>query len=499
MAAGVIRNFTKRDWLIVAGLTLIAGLFRFVNLHYPAAIVFDETYFAKFAHDYLTNTPFFDAEPPLAKFLIAGGEWLFKSNPDTLTNPFGWRFATALFGTAVIPMMYLFAKRLFGGFVVPCLAAVFALLDGLLLVESRVAVIDIFVVFFNLLTYTLFLMHLQAKDRSRSILLLTATGISLGLALAVKWITLAFIATAALILGILYLAKRSWVRKLFKVRSAKAIFDAIGAQRKNLQGPFTYLMLLVILPIALYVVIFSFHVPFDSTHEGIWGIHQQIYNYHHNLTATHPYGSAWWSWPLLIRPVAYYFNAANGQWAGILALGNPVLWWGGLAAVAFAAVRVWKQRALPLIIILFALVAHYGPWSLIPRVLFIYHYLGGLPFVFLALAYAGGESWNWRPKDSSVQLFGWVLLTAGVGILTGLLGWSLMGNQMALYVGGVLGGAATVAFAVLRVGTLTWGQKQVIAFGAVAFLAFLYFLPIWTGIPLDVTDYNHRFWLHSWI
>jgi dolichyl-phosphate-mannose-protein mannosyltransferase len=499
MAKRLNRNFTQRDWLIVGLLTLVAGLFRFINLHYPAAIVFDETYFAKFAHDYLTNTPFFDAEPPLAKFLIAGGEWLFKSDPNTLTNPFGWRFATAVFGTAVIPMMYLFAKRLFGGFVVPCLAAIFALLDGLLLVESRVAVIDIFVVFFNLLTYTLFLMHLQAKDRARSILLLTATGISFGLALSVKWITLAFIATAAMVLAVLYLAKRRWVKRLFKVRSAQALFDAIGAKRTNLQGPFTYLMLLAVLPAALYVVIFSFHVPFDSTKEGIWGIHQQIYNYHHNLMATHPYGSAWWSWPLLIRPVVYYFNAANGQWAGILALGNPVLWWGGLAAVGYAAVRAWKSRALPLLIILFAFVAHFAPWALIPRVLFIYHYLGALPFVFLALAYVGGESWRWRPKDASLQLFGWILLTVAAAILGGLLGWSLVGASGGLYLGGVLAGIAMIAFAILKVGRLTWGQKQVIAFASVALLAFFYFLPLWTGIPLDISDYNHRFWLNSWI
>src|SRR5688572_3690504 len=130
----MLRRMTKRDWLILAGLTGLAALLRFVWLGHPASIVFDETYFAKFAHNYLTDTLFFDAEPPLAKYLIAGGEWLFGSDPNTLTNPFGWRFATALFGTAVIPLFYLLTKRLFGGTWLPTVAAGLALLDGLLLV-----------------------------------------------------------------------------------------------------------------------------------------------------------------------------------------------------------------------------------------------------------------------------------------------------------------------------------------------------------------------------
>ena len=497
---GDIRRLQRRDWLIIVGLTALAALARLLYLHHPVAIVFDETYFANFAHDYLTGQKFFDAEPPLAKFLIAGGEKLFGSDPGSLAHPFGWRIAPALFGTAVIPLMYLFAKKLFGGVVVPTLAAVFALLDGLLLVESRVAVIDIFVVFFNLLTYLLFLMHLQAKDRSRSILWLVATGVALGLGLAVKWITLAFLAPAVLVLLMLYLSKKPWLKRLFRARSAAGVFGLIGADPKNLHHPFVYIVLLGVLPAGVYTGLFSLHVPHDSTGEGIYGIHRQIFNYHHNLTATHPYGSEWYTWPFLLRPVAYYFNATNGQWSGILALGNPILWWGGVLAVVYAAYELFKRRSFALLIILAAIVAHYGPWSIIGRVLFIYHYLGALPFVFLALAYAGGRSWEARPKDLSAQLFGWVLLTAAIAAVAGMLGWSLAGNAVGgLIAGGVVGAVATMTFAGISVGKLSWGQKQVIAFVALAVLVFGYFLPIWTGIPLDPTDYGHHLWLRRWL
>ena len=42
----------------------------------PEGEVFDEIYFAVFAHDDLKGIAYFDPEPPLAKEIIAAGEWL---------------------------------------------------------------------------------------------------------------------------------------------------------------------------------------------------------------------------------------------------------------------------------------------------------------------------------------------------------------------------------------------------------------------------------------
>lgn len=489
------RNFKPRDWWILGGLTAAALLLRFVRLHLPAEIIFDETYFANFAQNYLTNTKFFDAEPPFGKFLIAGGEWIFGF------NSFGWRFAPALFGAAVIPLMYALTKRLFGGVVMPTIAAALALFDGLLLVESRTALLDIFVVFFNLLTYLLFLLHLQVKRRRSSFWLLAATGVSLGLGLAVKWITLAFLGPAVVLLALLYLRRKPWVKRLFKVRRGDQLPAALGIRPENLRKPHYYFVFLLLLPAAVYLNLFALHVPFDSTGGTIWSIHQQIFNYHRNLVATHPYGSDWYSWPVLARPVLYYFNAANDQWAAITALGNPLIWWGGIAGVAFAVAEAFKRRSLALGFVLFALLAHYGPWALIGRVLFIYHYLGGLPFVIMSLAYALTRGWFWQPRDTSAQVFLWTLLLVGGGVLGGLLGRSLFGStSFAAYAGGAL--AVVLPMAGLIAGEirgLRWGQKQTIAFMGLVALAFVYFYPLWTGLPLDTADFRLRLWLRSWI
>jgi dolichyl-phosphate-mannose-protein mannosyltransferase len=487
---------TRRDWYIIGGLTVAAALLRFVNLPHPHEIVFDETYFANFAHNYLTGTKFFDAEPPLGKFLIAGGEQLSGF------NSFGWRLAPAVFGTAVIPLIYMFVKRLFGGTVLPALAAGLALLDGLLLVESRTALLDGFVVFFNLLSYLLFICSLQARTKERSLIWLIATGLAFGFALSVKWITLAFIAPALGLLVVLALAKKRRIQRFFKVRSAQGLFDSVGAKKQNLQHPVQYLVWLGAIPAALYSSLFLIHVPYDSTGQGFFKIHQQIFNYHKTLKASHPYGSAWYTWPFLIRPVAIYFKVVGGHWQGVVALGNPVIWWTGLLALVYALGRVLKLRSLPLLFILLAFLAHYGPWSMIGRVLFVYHYLGGLPFVIIALAYMLNDSLRWRPRDTSGQLLIWILLLAAAAAIGGMLGRSLLGQApgpVGFGLGSLLAGLPVLWLALTDQVQWRWGKRQVAAFIGLTALAFVYFYPIWTGIGLDPADYLRHMWLRSWI
>jgi dolichyl-phosphate-mannose--protein O-mannosyl transferase len=491
-----LRKLKKRDWYILGGLTALAAILRFIHLPHPHEIVFDETYFANFAHNYLTHTKFFDAEPPLGKFLIAGGEWLFGY------NSFGWRVIPALFGTAIIPLMYLLAKRIFGGVVLPTLAATLAVLDGMLLVESRTAVLDGFVVFFNLLTYLLFFCSLQAKTRKRSIAWLAATGIVLGLGLSLKWITLAFLGPAVILLLVLSWSKYPQVRKFFKVRSAKAMFDTVGAKSRNLLPWYAYVGLLGIVPALVYYPIFAAHLPFDSTGQGFIELHKTIYNYHHNLKAVHPYGSQWYTWPLELRPVAYYFKVVGGQWQGIVALGNPVIWWSGAAAAVFSIWRFIGKRDLALGFLLLAIAAHYGPWTMIGRVLFLYHYLGALPFVMLTLAYVLRDSWNWKPKDKSAQLFIWILLLAAAASIGGMLGRSALGALPAFAgygLGALLAGIPVLWMAGTNYLDWRWGRKQVVVFMGLCVLAFIYFYPIWTGIGLDTADYLRHMWLKSWI
>jgi len=45
---------------------------------------------------------------------------------------------------------------------------------------------------------------------------------------------------------------------------------------------------------------------------------KHMFEYHSKLEAEHPYQSAWWEWPIMAKPMAFYFgsdlkNIYNGK------------------------------------------------------------------------------------------------------------------------------------------------------------------------------------------
>ena len=175
--------------LAVAFITLISFLLRVLNLGRPKELVFDEIYYVDGARDFLkygvemdgTKAEFI-VHPPLGKWLIALGMQIFGD------DPFGWRIATAVFGTAMIVLIALVAHELFHSRFLTVLASALMAVDGLALVHSRTSLLDNFLAFFILLASYLFI-------RGR----LWLTAIALGLALSIKWSALYFIAIFAAI------------------------------------------------------------------------------------------------------------------------------------------------------------------------------------------------------------------------------------------------------------------------------------------------------------
>src|SRR5438270_6365703 len=232
MPAAAWWRIERHDWYWLIALTLVAGLLRFgspifldIFAHPGSAapisawgighdyqdpslpglgkkddiapnspFVFDELYFANDAHKDLLGQDYFDPEPPLAKLIIAIGIKLFGF------NSFGWRFMPALFGTALIPLMYLLARQLLAVRFFAVAAGVLAAFDGLTFVEARTAVIDVIPITFVVLAYLLFHLHLNADTVWRRRWLIVATGVALGLAIGAKWTTLAVYGTIVVIL-----------------------------------------------------------------------------------------------------------------------------------------------------------------------------------------------------------------------------------------------------------------------------------------------------------
>ena len=100
-------------------LLIIAGFTRLWALGFPQAKVFDEAYYPVEAQEilrygYEDNRGYlFIVHPPLGKWLIGFGEWMWDDNKsEYLSNTVGWRIMPAIFGILTVIMVARIARRL---------------------------------------------------------------------------------------------------------------------------------------------------------------------------------------------------------------------------------------------------------------------------------------------------------------------------------------------------------------------------------------------------
>lgn len=335
-------------------------MLRFWNLGTPDSLVFDEVYYVDGARDYLaggvevTNgAAEFVVHPPLGKWLIALGIALFG---DTST---GWRIASAVIGTLSIALIYLVAKRLFNSDYLALVAAGLMTIDGLHLVMSRTALLDIFLMFFLIAA---FLALLYEKH--------LATAIFLALALATKWSAVYFISA----IGI-YLAITNWRKLSYYLPTIPIIYliswsgwfaSDQGWSRNHSSNP--------ILSFIHY--------------------HREILNFHTGLKTDHSYEASPWNWLILGRPTSFFYESpktcgAENCSQEILAMGTPVIWWFGLVALAITIGYFLSRREKVAGLILMGLLSNYLPWLLFPeRTTFYFYAISFFPFLILAIIYS---------------------------------------------------------------------------------------------------------------
>ncbi|KAJ1663060.1 Dolichyl-phosphate-mannose--protein mannosyltransferase 4 [Coemansia sp. RSA 1813] len=126
---------------------------------------------------------------------------------------------------------------------------------------------------------------------------------------------------------------------------------------------------------------------------------------HNNaLTSVHPFQSAPISWPFLTRGVSFWTNSKDRK--QIYLLGNPVGWWmadGALFvyAVVMVALALCGRRNVTIVdpvahrhmlrsggFIALAWVAHYFPFFMMGRSLFLHHYLPAAIFAYMMVGVA---------------------------------------------------------------------------------------------------------------
>jgi dolichyl-phosphate-mannose-protein mannosyltransferase len=459
----------------------ISVVLRFWGLERFNEFVFDEVYYAKFANNYLTDTKFFNSHPPLSQYLIAIGIWIGDRLPigqdttNTLTgslhSTFSYRWMNAVVGSLILPIVTALAYQLSRRISFAFLATLFASLDGLFLVDSRYALNNVYLILFGLLGQLLILLAAKTTAQNHQWLMFAA-GISFGASIACKWNGCSFLFG----IYILIIIAKIWTAIDI---DRQIITDSVLTRIARI--PLTEIIPhLIILPIITYSSLWIPHLIQNPTPNFI-DVQWSIFNYHDqvgNSSEIHPYCANWYTWPLLMRPLAYHFEEYQpNYYYDVHAMGNPLLWWLALTAIfglIWMIIINYRWRSLsrgesifnrsiiaertlaplptvdirdltvPLFIVVNYLV-NLLPWIKVTRCLFIYHYMGAVLFAIIGLAW-------------------WVDLW----LQSNYKSWQALG--------------LTTIFSIAA--------------------AFVFWLPIYLGLSLDQTELSLRlwnFWIFKWI
>ncbi len=378
--ARVVRRRVEAVAVLLLGITLFAALARIPRLHTPSKMFFDEIYYAKAAQQYLAGKEITEerTHPPLSKLIIAAA--IAVAGDDA----FGWRIAPAIAGTLLVFVIYILAEALFRDRFIAAISALLVAVDGLVFVESRISKPDIFLTLFLFGAFAAFWKYLRERldapdaeapaDAAAPASLgfgvrwLYLAGLAAGCAVATKWTTIVPLSTIPVMLLLL----RGWGRIALPRSDLRHVVTAFTA-----------------VPAAVYLLTY---IPYFLLGHSVGEFvkHQiSMYEFHASLTAPHPYQSHWWSWPLLLRPIWYEYHEVGPQvYRGILAIGNPLIWWASLPAFALVAARAIRLRSMPETFLAAGFAISYVQYAFITRALFLYHFLPALLFLIMALAAA---------------------------------------------------------------------------------------------------------------
>ena len=471
--------WARQDTIAVSALTLIAILTRFWRLGYPQVMIFDEDLVVPWARCYLRGLP--DAtnhHPPLPPLLIALSISVFGD------KPWAWRVPSAVLGVSLVVVTYLLGRQLLNSRLVGAIAAALIVGSGLFLVHSRIGIHEIFYLTFAACSYlTLFRF---AGDPSPPLQrpILVWMGIALGFCAASKLLIPAV--TELLVLSFLvFLTVRSAHRDVAPVRAGLT-----APLRRQVGGS---LALVAGLSALVYLSVFAPNYWFGWWH----GISDQL-SYYHSVLMTdtglgprgHPYDSPWWSWPLMLRPILYwksesFFVSRDLPIAAIKAIDNPAICWAALAAIAVVTVQALAGGNAPRAFLAVGFVLYLAMWIPITRFTFLYHYMPALYLGYLALAVVLAECW-WgtsRMWEEALLLGSlWPSLVLAFGTGAGL----------------VTGSAIGAGWLVLaRSGQGRSGKFVCILLGFAMIALFVYFLPVWFGLPMSQAGMLGRTWLHG--
>ncbi len=332
---------------------------------------------------------------------------------------FAWRLGSAVMGSAMIALVALLAMRLFGNLWLAGLAAGFLAVEGLAFTMSRIAIPESYTTAFLLAGWFCALSALYewgssdaTRSRSAAMGWLVATGLFSGAAMSSKWVAVYGFA------GILLLFVWDGI-----ARGRSGVWGILGGPAESgvLLG-----LCLGMVPVLVYL---ATYVPFLSLGHSIGDLvrlQSQMFGYHANLDATHPFSSPWYGWPFGYKAVFLYLGGSGAERSEIWTIPNIVVFWGGLVGMGAIVRRALSTRAAALAVVVGAAIIQLAPWIAVGRVVFIYHYLPVVPFLAIALAWLltnGLRESSYQKAVAGLVALGSIAFF--VAVLPMLEGWSM--------------------------------------------------------------------------
>ncbi len=429
---------------------------------YMDSSYFDEIYHPRTALEHLRNIyPYEVSHPPLGKLIISIGIMIFGM------VPFGWRFMGTLFGVLMVPVLYIFLKNLFGKTPVALCGTALFTFDFMHLVQTRIATIDTYGVFFILVSYY-FMYRWLAVPAGRKlrcyVLPLFLSGLFWGIGCACKWTVVYAGAGLAVmwLLGLIFRG-REWSELSRPVWDGEnQIARDPPVPRFRVHAAATVLLsvvFFVVIPLSVYTVSYFPYASARGNGSGFAGMAAQsaawpkklpgyleaaadsgeedgvkaffdaipadssdpvdimmknqyfMFTYHQNVHTPHPYQSDWYQWIVDGRPILYYrdygTSAGGEQTVSLFAsFNNPLVSWLGLAAFFAVLIQTVRKKSGTGLFIVIAVLSQLVPWIGIGRVLFAYHYFPTVLFLVFAITYLMNDIFDRRRKGYRLAVYG---------------------------------------------------------------------------------------------
>ncbi|MFN2100264.1 phospholipid carrier-dependent glycosyltransferase [Altererythrobacter sp. MF3-039] len=367
-----------------------------IRINIPSQPLFDEVHYLPAARALIDGAEALNREhPPLGKELIAAGMAMLGD------APLGWRLFPALAGVATL---FASCRALWFASFSHVATIAFGVLLGsgfILFIQSRIAMLDIFMACFCAIAAWQFAAAIREPERGR--IRLALAGTALGLAAASKWNALPLLPLP----GLAFLAAR------IHATGWRAAWSSRGAPVPGISLAEAALWLGLVPFLAYWLTFWPVTGGLDLG--AFIARQQEMIALHQSVLELHPYQSTWPDWVLNVRAIWYLYEPVDGAQRGVMLIGNPLTMLLGLGALGWCAWAAIKHRRVDCLSVVVIYLASLGAWFVADKpVQFYYHYFVPSIALLAALALLVDELWRdgWRRiamfiPAASIAIFAW--------------------------------------------------------------------------------------------